>query len=230
MENFSFIIDIALIAVIALGVFDGYKKGFVRIVLSFVAILISWFLASAVSQPAAVWLSENIIQGWATGAIENLIADSIGKGSEAVLATIPETLINIGTQAGISFSEIVNQIGGSVDAAQAAQQIYEAIEDNVVISIARIASFVVAFVIFNAVLSFAVRLISKLFKLPVLNFVNRALGASVGAAKGLLLAAIINVAISFIAMAAPESAIAVAAEQSTVHSFLSDAIKLLVAE
>ena len=229
MENFSFIIDIALIAVIALGVFDGYKKGFVRIVLSFVAILISWFLASAVSQPAAVWLSENIIQGWATGAIENLIADSIGKGSEAVLATIPETLI-IGTQAGISFSEIVNQIGGSVDAAQAAQQIYEAIEDNVVISIARIASFVVAFVIFNAVLSFAVRLISKLFKLPVLNFVNRALGASVGAAKGLLLAAIINVAISFIAMAAPESAIAVAAEQSTVHSFLSDAIKLLVAE
>jgi uncharacterized membrane protein required for colicin V production len=222
--------DIALIAIIAIGIFDGYKKGFVKIVLSFVAILISWFFASELSQPAAVWVSENIIQGWATGAIENLIADSIGKGTEAVLSAIPESLINIGTQAGVSFSEIAAQVGGSVDAAQAAQQIYEAIENNIVISIARIASFVVIFVILNAVLSVAVRLISKLFKLPGLNLVNRLLGASVGAAKGVFLAAIINVAISFIVMVAPESAISVAAEQSVVHNFLSDAIKLLITE
>ena len=220
----NIIFDLAFIALIAVCIIDGRRKGFVKIVLSLAAMVVTWLVAAELSAPVAVWLNEAFVGEWLTKSIEGAVADSIAGGSNAIIASFPDYIANLMQVAGISLEELAIQIGNTVDPAAAAEKIYGAIENNLVISVLRIVSFFVLYLLMNWVTSIAIGIIGKVFKLPVLKGINKLLGSVVGAFKGIFVAVIVSIIFGLVAMAFPESEFVQALDGSVIYGILSEAV------
>ncbi len=224
MNISAFIVDIAFVALLVISVIDGRRKGFVKIILSFAGMLVTWFVASGFSLPVAEWANEAFVGDWITKALEGAIADSISNGSESILASIPEYIANAAKVAGVSFEELASQLGNTVDPVVASEKIYGAIENNLVISVLRIVSFFALYLVMNSVVSIVIGIIGKVFKLPVLKGINKLLGSVVGALKGILIAVVISIVLGLVAMVVPETEFVQALDGSVIYGFLSEAV------
>lgn len=227
MDITALMFDLAFVALVAINILDGRRKGFVKIILSFAAMLVTWFVASELSQPVAEWANEAFVGGWITNAIEGAITDSVANGSEAFLESIPDYIANAAQIAGISLENLASQLSGTVDPAVAAEKIYGAIENNLVLSVLRIVSFFVLYAVMNWVTSIVIGIIGKVFKLPVLKGFNKLLGSAVGALKGVFIVVIISIIFGLVAMVIPETAFAQALEGSVIHGIISDAVRVI---
>lgn len=228
MNITAFIIDLVFVALIVINIIDGRRKGFVKIILSFAGMLITWFAASGLSLPVAEWANEAFVGGWITKAIESTIADSISNGTDALFASIPEHIAVAIESNGISLEELAAQLSGTVDPAVAAEKIYSVFKDNFIVSILSVISFFALYLAMNVVLSLVIRLICKVFKLPVLKGINKLLGSAVGALKGILIAAVVSIVFTLVAMVVPETAFAQALDGSAVYGILSEAVHAVV--
>lgn len=227
MEFLSVIIDLVFLALIAVNILDGRKKGFVKIILSFGAMVISWLLAAEISLPASEWINANFVQSWLTGVIENAIADSIGSGADSIVQAIPTYLINGAEAAGISIQDVVSQISAQADAAAIAEQIYGAIGSTFVVSAIRIVLFFVLYAVFNWVFKLVIGIVNKFFKLPVLKSFNRLLGAAVGAVKGFIAVGIVAIILMLVAMLMPEAPFVQAAQQSIIYKLMTEIVSTI---
>lgn len=224
MNISALIVDLAFVALLVINIIDGRRKGFVKIILSFAGLIVTWFVASELSLPVAEWANEAFVGGWVTKALEGTIADSIANGADSILASIPDYISDVAKVAGVSFEELASQMGNSVDPAVAAEKIYSAIENNLVISVLRIISFFALYMAMNWIVSIAIGIIGKVFKLPVLKGINKLLGSVVGLLKGVLVAAVVSIVFSLAAMVVPETAFAQALDGSVIYGILSEAV------
>ena len=220
----NIIIDLAFVALLVISIIDGRRKGFVKIILSLAAMVVTWLVASSLSLPVAEWANEAFVGDWLTKSIEGAVADSVVNGSDAILASIPDYITALAQAAGISLEELAVQLGNTVDPAAAAEKIYGAIENNLVISALRIISFFALYLVMNWVTSIVIGLIGKVFRLPVLKGINKLLGSVVGAFKGIFIAAIISIILGLAAMVVPETAFAQALDGSVIYGILSETV------
>lgn len=227
MDFLPLLIDLAFVALIIISVFDGRRKGFVKMILSFAATVLSWLIASELSQPLALWANESFVHGWISGSIENAIADSLGSGTNALIEAIPDYIANAAEIAGISVQSLAQQLSGSVDSAQAAEKIYTAVEGAFVIPAIRIVAFFIVYAITERILALGIGIINKFFKLPIIKSFNKLLGGAAGALKGILVVAVISLVFSLFVMIAPETEFALAIEHSTVYQITIEAITAL---
>lgn len=223
----SIIIDLVFIALIVINILDGCKKGFAKIVLSFAAMLITWFIAGELSLPVAEWANEAFAGGWITGSIEKLISGGISNGTDALIASIPDYIANAAEIAGVSLEKLASQLGNTVDPVVAAADIYKSIENPLVLPVLRIISFYILYSLLNIVFSIVIKLICKVFKLPVIKRFNRMLGGAFGALRGVVIAAVISIALGLAAMVIPATSFALALDKSIVHGILSDLTHLI---
>ncbi len=219
----NYIIDLAFVALLLICILDGRRKGFVKIALSFAAMIITWFVASEFSMPVAEWAKEAFAGEWITKMIEGAIADSISNGTGALFESIPEHIAAAIESNGISLEELAAQLNGTVDPAVAAEKIYDTFKDNFVVAILSVISFFVLYLGMNLVLSVAIGGINKVFKLPFLKSFNRLFGAVFGGLKGAVVVAIVSIVFSLIAMLVPGSPFAQMLEQSKIHGIISEA-------
>lgn len=219
----NIIIDLVFVALIAVNILDGRRKGFIKIVLSFAAMLITWFIASELSLPVAEWANDAFAGNWITGSIETLIADGIANGSDALIASIPDYIANAAEIANISLESLAVQLGNTIDPAAAATEIYAAIENPLVLPVIRIISFFALYAVLNVVMSVLINIISKVFRLPVLKSFNRLLGAAVGGLRGAVIVAVISIVLGLVVMVIPETPLAEALDQSVIHGIVSEA-------
>lgn len=225
MEFLPLIIDLAFVALLVVNVLDGRKKGFVKMILSFAAAVLSWLIAAEFSQPLAEWANEAFVHGWISGSIENAIADSLGNGTNALIEAIPDYIANAAETAGISVQSLAQQLGSSVDSAQAAEKIYTAVESAFVVPAIRIVAFFIVFAVAQRILAILIGIVNKFFKLPIIKSFNKLLGGAAGALKGIIVIAVLSLVLSFVIMLAPETDFSLAAEQSTVYQIMTDTIK-----
>lgn len=227
MDFLALIIDLVFVALVVINILEGRRKGFVRIVLSFAAMLLTWYAAGELSQPVAEWANEAFVRGWLSGSIERAVADGIANGSDALIASIPDYIANAAEIAGISIQNLASQLGDTVDPALASEQIYEAIENPLIIPVIRIVSFFILYAVMNWIFAIVIRFISRVFKLPILKSFNRLLGSAVGALKGIIVIAVISIVLGLVAMVTPETEFAQALDQSVIHQTLSDAVHVI---
>lgn len=225
MEFLPLIIDLAFVALLVVNVLDGRKKGFVKMILSFAAAVLSWLIAAEFSQPLAEWANEAFVHGWISGSIENAIADSLGNGTNALIEAIPDYIASAAETAGISVQSLAQQLGSSVDSAQAAEKIYTAVESAFVVPAIRIVAFFIVFAVAQRILAILIGIVNKFFKLPIIKSFNKLLGGAAGALKGIIVIAVLSLVLSFVIMLAPETDFSLAAEQSTVYQIMTDTIK-----
>lgn len=192
MEYIPFIIDSALIIMLLMFIFDGRRKGFVKMVLSIAATILSIMVARELCEPVAVWVEENLIRQAATNSIADALSFHINETVQEASAALPDYIMNAVQHSGISLESVISGEITLEAVENAAAQIYSAIKDFAIVPAAKIVAFFVIYLICNAVLSFAVSFINKVFKLPVLKSLNRFLGSVLGGIKGVFMVVLVS--------------------------------------
>lgn len=228
MDFLPLIIDLAFVAFIVINVFEGRRKGFVKMILSFAATIFSWLIAAELSQPLAEWANEAFVHGWISASIENAISSSLGNGADALIESIPDYIASAAETAGISLQTLALQLSDTVDSAQAAEKIYLAVENSFVVPAIKIVAFFVVFAVAQRVLAVLIGIVNKFFKLPVIKSFNKLLGGVAGGFKGVIAVAVLSLVLCFAVMLAPETDFALAVEQSMIYQIMIESITALI--
>ncbi len=200
----SLVIDAILILILIATIFDGRRKGFFKMIFSLVATAVSVLISYEYSAPLAEWANKNFIQKASVNALSQAISSHLSNGTQAVIDAIPDYITKASEAGGVTVSSVVSDIGSSFDAVQAAEQIYSGVYSIIVFPILMVVAFIVIYAISNAVLSFGIKFLNNIFKLPVLKGLNKLFGGVLGAVKGVVIVAILGIALVIFSPILPE--------------------------
>lgn len=196
------IYDIILIILVLLSVFIGIKKGAAKTILSLCAILLSVAFAIFIARPLSEYLYSSFVKGSVekdvnsaitaqaeTQEFENPISDKyvsamdyFGKSDEEQDSTCVQLIADKGSDA--------------------AGHIVDMYKPAIVGFISAVIAFIL-FLIFAFLLNLAAKAISKVFRLPVVNFIDKAAGAVVGFIRGILIITAFAMALKILAPVIP---------------------------
>ena len=195
-----FLFDLILVAVLAVTLFQGYRKGFVLTLCGFLAVFVAFvgatILSDALAQPVSQVVRPAIEQN-----IHSALEDSLNQQG----LTLPEgsasqgdTSLNIpGTD--FSLDQILELLGDSSLVQHFSDAIHSAVTQGVLavtsdavasiagyiaLQIAHSILFVICFVLVLVAWHFLSRTLNLAFKLPVLSTLNHWAGAAMGLIKG----------------------------------------------
>lgn len=204
----SLAVDGIVILIFVACILDGYRRGFVKMLLSIAAIIISAAVAGTLSAPVAQWASDEFVAPAISGYIESKVdgvledsgisADAIadvnleGMGEEITKA-LPEDILSLLEEYGISVEEVFDDISSDDTVRAVSEKISENIQQAVVLPVLEAVAFLLIYIICSSVLSIVVSVISSACNLPVIKKANKALGSVLGAVKGVFVIAVICV-------------------------------------
>ena len=223
MITLSLIIDVIFILVFAAVILDGRRKGFFKTILSLVATAISVLVAYEYSASVAEWANEAFIQNVAVSTLTKSISSHFSSGTQAMIEAIPDYIVKAAEASGVAVSSVISDISSSFDAVQAAEQIYGGIYGIIVFPILSVIAFIVIYAISNAILSFGIKFFNNIFKLPVLKSLNKFFGGVLGAVKGVVVIAVLGVALVTVSPILPEE-FASAIDSSIIPNIFSEMI------
>ena len=191
----SNVLDIIIIAVVAVAAWRGYRRGLVMTLCGFLAIFVALAGANIVSN-ALAWLTgpavEHQIQSAFQQKADQTAQSAIDNGHSAANPTMEEAVrilkdskIYQGFVEG--FQKALNDgiVAATTNAARA-------ISDYVARQIARTVLYVVAFVLILVLWTILSRVLDLAFKLPVLSTLNRWSGGVLGLCEGVVLVVIVG--------------------------------------
>ena len=173
----DYIILIGVVAVIGLFALVGYKKGMVKIVLSMIAMAVTYILAGALTIPVSMALKT-----------ATPVYTTIDESEEKMLkeAKIDDTKLDI---TAIEKLNLPSQIEEKL--IDGAEKVTSGFNDYLVSSISnfilKALTFFILFIVIYIILSIVIKIFDFVSKLPLINTVNKAGGLAVGAAQGLII-------------------------------------------
>lgn len=218
MNYFSIAIDIAFILIFVASVLLGIKKGFVRMILSLVALVASWMAADKFAPAASQWINDNFIRENAIALITEKLAAVFENGSREIIEAVPEYIIKAAELADISLENVIES---AVEPSAAAENIFSACETTIVLPVLEFLMFIVIFIVVSIVLAIIVRVADKIFDLPVLKKLNKFLGAIAGAVKGVCYVGILGVILNMARYISSDSKVTEAINGSYIQNFIS---------
>lgn len=198
----SILIDIAVIALIAVFAFIGYRKGLVKTLLNFAGVFIALIAAFYIASPLSSFVFDTFfidrIHNGVNKAIVNSAADTvtgavaavpdyIKKGAKALDINVEKVISDSDPESGVSFAEDV------------AETITQKVAGPIVTRLLAIILFIILFVLLRVLIKVIANALNLVARLPGLNLANRTLGAVIGFAEGLLIAYVCCFAIMQIA-------------------------------
>ncbi len=222
MDILPFVIDGILVLIFAATVLDGRRKGFFKTMFSLVATAVSLLIAYEYSAPIAEWANEAFVRNAAVNVLAESISSHLSSGTQAVLDAIPDYITEAAQVTGTSVSGVISDIGSSFDAVQAAEKIYGGIYSVIVYPILYIIAFIAVYAVSNAVLSFGIKFLNNIFRLPVLKGLNKLLGGVLGALKGLVIVAILSMTLVIIEPIVSPEEFGEAINSSIIPNFIEE--------
>lgn len=211
-----------LLAVLALSVVLGYFRGFIKTILSMVAVVLCVIVAKEYCDAVAAWLSRTYVHPALVSAVSNAISTNLSGGAQAILNAVPGAVTQAASAAGVSVSALVEGIS-TADVTPVAERIATAAEQTMLGGLLQAAAFVALFLALRLLAGILIFIIDIAFKLPVLKTVNRAVGAVFGALKGVVWVLVGILGLGAVAQLLPETPLAQAFAQSGLQT-VSDAI------
>ncbi len=196
MNGLPLIFDGILILIFVVCIFVGRSNGFMKSVLSFFAVIISFAVAHSFSAPVAAWANESFAYSAVNTYIESYIEDAFAndgvdiESENIVRENIPDEVVELAETYGVSLSEIADDASQGFE--DVSKKIATEVLDVVLLPILEAIAFLIIYVVCVLILKIVVSFICKL-KLPVISRVDKTLGGVVGALKGVGVAAIISV-------------------------------------
>ncbi len=209
MTNMAYILDGVVILIFLLAIWMGYRRGFFNTIIRLVGCLAAALIAWGISAPLASGIYDSMIsssiQKGISSQIEKTGAQSVDNALEGVIDNLPGAVINalkffdLGTP-----DQMKGKLEGSLS--DSVQVLSRTIEQRVVrpaaISLLRVLSFFILFVIFAILIGIAASVVGRIFRLPVLRQTDGVLGAVLGGVQGLVL---VFVAVSVMSLIATSS-------------------------
>lgn len=214
MDILPLVVDGIVILIFVACIFDGYRRGFVKMLLSIAAVSLSIVIAGAMSAPLAQWandeyvsdITSDYIDSYVDGALQSAgiskdeISGDMFEGAEDEIAeAIPEEITQLLEQYGISVEEILDNISAEDTVDEVSDKIKYNIGQEIVLPVLEIIAFLIVYIICSVVFSIIINVISSMFRLPVIKGINKSLGAALGTLKGI---AVIGVVCVFAVLAA----------------------------
>ncbi|MGN0551627.1 MAG: CvpA family protein [Acutalibacteraceae bacterium] len=199
-------IDLGVLAVLLLFIIIGFSRGAVKTLLNLLCTVGAFLFSVWAGQLAANWIYNTFIKTNLLDNMQSEILKSTGDTTAAAssaLNAVPDFIVNLFSNFGISINQIIT--GSESTAENIAKSTAAAVESAVapvIIAVISVAAIICLFIILSVFLRFVSSLISKVFKLPVLNAVNRLFGGAFGLLEGCL---IVCFAVFLIKLWAPES-------------------------
>ena len=195
-------IDIIVILIMALSVFLGFKRGFVKTFFSCFSLFIALFLASAAGPHVGTLLKQTPIYD----AVEKKVGNEITEYVDGVLneSAASSALSITLDRFGFDKEEIKDGYGKAVEEGveNPKEQICEKITDKAASCLVNALGVVIVFVAAFILLEIAEIILCKIVKLPVLNIINRVCGLAAGFVLGIfgvfVLCMILEVLLPFI--------------------------------
>ena len=223
------IIDIAILAVLAVSVLYGMYRGFISGVLSVAALIGSAALAFAMSGELAAWLQGN------QTLVSTLLyyTDAGSRIGDLELSLLPAsqvtqnalTQILSGAKLPAAFeSAFLSAIG----AAPAAMTVSDLLSNTIVSVSLSILSFLICFLLSYIVLTFVIHLIQYVFELPVLRHLDALAGGLFGMVRGALLLFILFALVPIVLAVAPVEPLQAMIDQSRLAPLFDSRIILSI--
>jgi hypothetical protein len=199
----SAILDITAVVIIASCAFYGFRKGLILtaagIVITILSILAAWGIAAAFAPMFAGMLETNLAPTIesvlnAAAAEKGLLPDMTAVTDERVSAAAGEALVNLGFTGGGS-SVLESAVMRKIN--EAGLSLRQSVLSAVCGAIAFSGIFVFGFLILRASLEVAARFVSKMFKLPGLNLINKLGGIGAGIMHGVVILFVLGWALQF---------------------------------
>lgn len=214
-----------MVLIFAVFIINGRKRGFINTALSLAASAIAIFVAYKYAMPVAQWADGAFIKSAAVNTFSEAISAHLSSGTQAVIDAVPSYITEAAEAGGVSLQELISGIGSSINAEQAAEQIYGATYSIIILPVLTVVAFLAIYAIISFILSFAVKAIDKVFKLPGLKGLNKTLGGLLGAVKGVAAVAILcAVLVTFRVFIQPEF-LATAIDEAMIPGLIAEIIK-----
>lgn len=201
----NFIIDIIIIAIIAVSGFFAYKKGFIGTLFSLVGTLVAIVLSLMLCTTISAFINDNFVNPAVKSYIVKAVdGSSIGKSYEQALTNgadivkkvkeMPDSLKSILDLAGINTEEIIAEANKTeANATSAVDNLINRISTPISSAISRVVSLVGLFIILSIALWVVCKLITAVFNaLPLGKKLNKFGGLAFGIIRGLLIVLIIS--------------------------------------
>ena len=210
------IADIIVIAILALSIFLGYRKGLVELGIKLVSVIIAIVLTLILYRPIT-----NIIIN-TTSLDENLEQAILNEGQKIIN---PEEQKEETNQIQNPEQEIVSEVENHIQN----EMLPEAARE-LSINIIRACVMLILYIVIKIALKFVTALANLVAKLPILNQFNKLGGIIYGAIRGLLIIYVVLLLISFFGQVNPQNKIHTEIQNSfiTKEMYNKNIINLLI--
>ncbi|MDR1691945.1 MAG: CvpA family protein [Oscillospiraceae bacterium] len=207
----GFMIDLLLAGILAFCIWQGFRKGLILTVAGVLIIFIAAFLAGKIADAYAEPVSTQLypIMSWlADDAIDEAME---GKGrvneiEKSDISTITEVAKGTFENLGVSELEIDKMIDRVLrNLAIEGSQLQETIGKTALYMVAYALLCLFGFIVCMVALTLLIHFIAAIFKLPILNLIDKIGGSAAGALYGVLILCAIGWAVRYLGiLAAPE--------------------------
>jgi len=186
----SVLIDLLLLGVLALCIWSGVRKGFVHSVMNFIsfiaAFVCGWFFAPALG----AYYKENIFIEKISQTISEMLNSLLGTSNfEKLFAERPTAFTELITRYNADITQVETFYNRQVNVS--VQSVSDYIADPIATGISNFLAFLTIFLGALIILKIVTIFLDMVFKLPVLNAVNRTLGLLLGIFCGFLYVSLI---------------------------------------
>lgn len=223
----NYIVDIVLLLVIAYSVIVAVKKGFLRMLLEFIAYIVAIVSATLSANHFAPKLYESYFKDGVYRGLQARMGDSetiqiIDQARDAI-SSVPGELRAVAEKFGVNVTGLTEKLEGmNHDGSVSLGIIADDIVAPIIISVCKITIFVLVTVIIIAILRIVISAINNIFKLPVLRTVNGLLGGVLGFILGLIKVFLLVVILIIVAAIANNEMITKAVDASNICDFVTN--------
>ena len=185
----AIILDVLVIAVFVLSIFLGWKRGFIKSMTGLLAFAVAVGVALWLSAPIAQWVYDGTVEPAVSAAIEDVQSDatqSVIASSDALLADLPDGVRTLLTAAGIENGETLAGKLSPNSTGSLTERLLTDVIEPVVVGAIRMIALLVLFLLTAFLVSLLLKVVDKVFKLPLLKGINRTLGIVPGIINGVL--------------------------------------------
>lgn len=200
------LLDLIIVAIVAIYVFISARRGFVKTAIEFVGFALSIYLAFTIGGGISNSIYEKTIEPAVVNTAVNAVGETAGDGvDDAVDSTwnsLPECVIKLADNFDITPDTLRETIKdaaiGTNQVAPIAKQASASILKPIVVPLIQTAVGVIIFVVLMFLVKLLAKVINRLFNIPIVGGLNKTLGAVLGFGKGILVAAVVVIVINTI--------------------------------
>lgn len=221
------ILDLIIVAIVALFVFLSAKRGFVRTIIEFVGYILAVYLAFTVGGIISTAIYDGAIEPAIVSSTAERIVDTAGESVDSTVNNVWESLPDLVTKGAESFGITSDYLRNSLtensvnteNATAIAENAVSAIVEPVIVPLLKSIIGIILFAVLIFVVRILAKAINKVFKLPLIGGLNKFLGGVVGGLKGIVISVIFVVIIGLI-MSFTENGFLIFTEENIEQTYL----------